>query len=67
MRKELTTLERTIAKLDEQKRLTNAQFLQATDPAESLRLHNELREVASQLEGAEHRWCAVQEELAEIE
>ena len=41
-RKEIKTLERTIAQLDEQKRALNAQLLQSTDAAEALRLHNEV-------------------------
>ncbi len=42
LRKEIKTVERTIAQLDEQKRDLNAELLQSTDSAESLRLHNEV-------------------------
>ena len=38
----MTNLERTIARLDEQKRWSNRADA-ATDPAEALRLHNEVR------------------------
>ncbi|MCE9544556.1 MAG: ATP-binding cassette domain-containing protein, partial [Planctomycetia bacterium] len=63
IRKELTTLERTIAKVDEQKRQVNAALLEATDPSESLRLHNEVTALAAQAAEAEDRWCKVQAEL----
>ncbi|MFO0968990.1 MAG: ABC-F family ATP-binding cassette domain-containing protein [Gemmataceae bacterium] len=65
VRKEIKTLERTIAQLDEQKRGLNAQLLQCSDAAESLRLHNEVSGVAAKLEAAEERWCELQEELGD--
>ena len=65
VRKEIATLERSIARLDDQKRQINDQFLTATDPADSLRLHNELATVTSQLAEAEQRWCELQEEIVE--
>ena len=64
-RKEIKTLEKTIAQLDEQKRALNAQFLQTSDAAESLRLHNEVAALAEQLAEAEERWCRLQEEMDE--
>jgi len=63
VRKEITTLERTIARLEEQKRQLHEQFLAATDAAESLRLHEELAALTPQLSAAEDRWCRLQEEL----
>lgn len=63
VRKEIKTLERNIAQLDEQKRLLAAQSLESTDADEALRLHNELAEVSSKLAEAEDRWCRLQEEL----
>ena len=65
LRKEIYNVEKTIAKLDEQKKLTNAQLLAATDPKEALRLHHELSELAKQLGAAEERWCTLFEELGE--
>lgn len=65
IRKELTTVERSVASLDERKKQSNAKLQQATDPAEALRLHNEVVELATQLEEAENRWCQLQEELNE--
>jgi ATP-binding cassette subfamily F protein 3 len=61
IRKEMTTLERAIAKLDEQKKLINGQLLQSTDPAEALRLHNEVTALTSQLADTEQRWFQLQE------
>ncbi|HUY34216.1 MAG TPA: ABC-F family ATP-binding cassette domain-containing protein [Pirellulales bacterium] len=65
LRKEITALERTIARLDEQKRQINGQLLEATDPAEALRLHNEVSGLTSQLTEAEARWCLLQEDVDE--
>jgi ATP-binding cassette subfamily F protein 3 len=61
----MTNLERTIARLDEQKRGTNGQLMTATDPAEALRLHNEVTALTTQLAQAEDRWCQLQEEMGE--
>ena len=63
----MTTLERTIARLDDQKRQTNSQLMTATDPAEALRLHNEFSTLTTQLAEAEDRWCQLQEEVTEPE
>jgi ATP-binding cassette subfamily F protein 3 len=67
VRKEIANLERTIAKLDAEKRERNQALLQATDPAEALRLHTELTAVTEKLAAAEERWLAVQEELSGVE
>ncbi len=63
VRKEIKTVEQTIAQLDEQKRTLNAQLQQSTDAVEALRLHNEVEAVAGQLTAAEERWCELQEEI----
>lgn len=67
IRKEMTNLERTIARLDDQKKQTNDLLMAATDPAEALRLHNEVAALIPQLADAEDRWCQLQEELGEAE
>jgi ATP-binding cassette, subfamily F, member 3 len=67
IRKEMTGLERKIALLDEQKKQTNGQLMTATDPAEALRLHNEVSALTTQLAEAEDRWCQLQEEVNEAE
>jgi len=63
IRKELGALERSIVKLDDEKRRLNAGLLAATDPAEALRLHNEFSALTTQLADAEERWCRLQEEI----
>ncbi len=61
IRKEMSTLERAIAKLDEQKKLVNAQLMQTTDAKEALRLHNEVAALTTQLADTEQRWFSLQE------
>jgi ATP-binding cassette subfamily F protein 3 len=39
----------------------------ATDPAEALRLHNEVSALTTQLAEAEDRWCQLQEEVNDQE
>ncbi|SFI37920.1 ABC-F family ATP-binding cassette domain-containing protein [Planctomicrobium piriforme] len=63
LRKEMTNLERTIAKLDQQKKDLNAQLLQSTDPKKALKLHEELTTVTEQLSNSEDRWCEIQADL----
>ncbi len=63
LRKELKTLEKTIAQLDEQKRLLNAALLNSTEATEALRLHNEVAALSVPLSEAEERWCQLQEEI----
>lgn len=65
IRKELTKIEATIARLDEQKRPIVAQSLATSNPAEALRLHNEVEAIAKELTAAEERWLALNEELGE--
>jgi ATP-binding cassette subfamily F protein 3 len=61
IRKEMSTLERAIAKLDEQKKLVNGQLMQTTDAKEALRLHNEVAALTTQLADTEQRWFQLQE------
>ena len=63
----MANLERTIARLDDQKRQTNSQLMTATDPVEALRLHNEVSALTTQLAEAEDRWCHLQEVVNESE
>ena len=65
LRKEISTLEKTIARLDDQKRDAHAKLMQSSDPQEALRLHQEVESLTAQLTEAEERWCALQEELGE--
>ncbi|HTU23840.1 MAG TPA: ABC-F family ATP-binding cassette domain-containing protein [Pirellulales bacterium] len=63
LRKALATTERTIARLDEEKRSVSSRLLETTDAAEALKLHHQLADLARQLAEAEDRWCQQQEEL----
>jgi ATP-binding cassette subfamily F protein 3 len=66
IRKEMSNAEKAIARLDDQRKLTNTQLMAATDAKEALRLHNELEAVAKQLHDAEERWCVLQQELEDL-
>jgi ATP-binding cassette subfamily F protein 3 len=61
----MSTVEKTIARLDEQKKASNALLLSTTDAKEALRLHNEVEALTKELTESEERWCALQEELGE--
>lgn len=65
IRKEMSNLERTIAKLDQQKKQSNDKLQTATDPQEAMKLHNEVTALTSELAEVEERWCKLQEELNE--
>ena len=65
VRKEIATIEKTIARFDDQKKKASSQLLETFDATESLRLHNEVTALTSQLEEAEERWCQLQAELEE--
>ncbi len=67
VRKEIAAIEKTIARLDEQKKQASSQLLETCDAAESLRLHNEVTNLTSQLEEGEERWCHLQAELDETD
>ena len=67
VRKELATVERTIARLDAEKKQQHAALLTATDPAEALTLHERMTKAAGDLAAAEERWLALSEELASLE
>jgi ATP-binding cassette subfamily F protein 3 len=61
LRKELATIERNIARLDERRRDLKSQLLESTDPAEALRLHTEITAIGQELTPIEERWCELQE------
>jgi ATP-binding cassette subfamily F protein 3 len=65
IRKELSNVEKTVARLDQEKKEALARMMESTDAAETLRLHNEAEALAAQLTAAEDRWCRLQEELVE--
>jgi len=63
VRKELKTVEKTIAQLDLQKRTLNDQMMQTTNAAVALNLHNEITTINEQLADVETRWVLLQEEI----
>lgn len=63
LRKQIANIERTVSRLEEQKREAHARLMKATDPAEALRLHEEASTIAAQLSEAEERWLKLQEDL----
>jgi ATP-binding cassette subfamily F protein 3 len=65
IRKEISTVEKTIARLDDQKRQISGQLMNTSDQNEALRLHNEVAALTKQLEESEERWCQLQEEELE--
>ena len=67
VRKEIATVEKTIARLDDQKKQSNRQLLETPDAGEALRLHNEVESLNSQLHETEERWCQLQAELEDAE
>lgn len=56
LKKELKAIQKTVVTLDQKRKEVNELLMQATDPAEALRLHNELKAVEMELGEAEQRW-----------
>ncbi|MFO0821112.1 MAG: ABC-F family ATP-binding cassette domain-containing protein [Pirellulales bacterium] len=65
VRKEMSAVERTIAKLDQQKREVHGRLMTSTDPTEALRLHEEFNKVSGELAESEEKWVKLQEELGD--
>jgi ATP-binding cassette subfamily F protein 3 len=65
VRKELKALEKTIALLDEQKRVLTIRSMESVEAAEALRIHEELEAITAQLDPAEECWLRLQAELEE--
>ncbi len=66
VRKELKTLEKSVAQLDAQKKTLTAQFLESSNDAASKRLDAELATVTQQLAEAEDRWSHLWEEAESL-
>ena len=61
----MANLEKSIARLDTQKKQVNEQFLCATDAAEAMKLHCQLEGISAELTEAEDRWLALQDQQDE--
>ena len=64
-RKTLRNLEKSIAKLDDQKKELNAQMMNTTDAKKAMALHTQIESVTKELADVEERWCELQQELGE--
>ena len=62
-RREIGNLERTIARLDADKKRCNEALLATTDVEAAIKLHAELTEVTTKLAAAEESWLAMQEQF----
>jgi len=63
LRRELGALEKTIARLDAEKKRNESALLVTTDPVEAVTLHEAMTRAAGELAAAEERWLAIHEEL----
>jgi ATP-binding cassette subfamily F protein 3 len=64
-RKTLRNLEKTIARLDEQKKALNAELLKTSDAKNAMELHTQIEALGRELAEVEERWCELQQELGE--
>lgn len=63
LRKEVSNLEKKIAKRDDEKRELNQQLLTETDPEKAMSLHQKITELSDELSELEIRWMELQEQL----
>jgi len=63
LRRQIATVEKGIGRLDAEKKERQAALLAVTDPAEAVRLHAAVTEIAEQLAAAEELWLELQERL----
>jgi ATP-binding cassette subfamily F protein 3 len=64
LRREIGNLERSIARLDADKKRVQEKLLATSDVAAAIALHEELTAVTAKLAAAEESWLALQEQLA---
>ncbi|MCC7087439.1 MAG: ABC-F family ATP-binding cassette domain-containing protein [Pirellulales bacterium] len=63
LRKQAANLEKSISRLEERKQVLQRQLMDATDPADALRLHDESSLLAAELTEAEERWLQLHVDL----
>ncbi|MBL8890636.1 MAG: ABC-F family ATP-binding cassette domain-containing protein [Planctomycetaceae bacterium] len=63
LRKELSNLEKKIARLDDEKRAKESQLMTESNPSVALRLHEETTQLKTELGELEVRWLELQELL----
>ncbi|MEL7499803.1 MAG: ABC-F family ATP-binding cassette domain-containing protein [Planctomycetota bacterium] len=59
LKKQVKSIERKIARLDEEKKSLNQQLLTTTDAEEAMNLHEQIQAVADQLSTAEEEWLSL--------
>ena len=64
-RKTLRNLEKTIARLDDQKKALTAEMMKTSDAKKAMELHTQIESVGKELAEVEERWCELQQELGE--
>ena len=64
-RKQLRNLEKTIARLDEQKKELNAEMQTTSDAKKALELHNQINAIQLEAGEVEEKWCELSEELGD--
>ncbi len=62
IKKQIGQIEKTIARLDGERKQLNGQYMQATDASEAVKLHHELTRISKELEMAESRWVELQDQ-----
>ncbi len=55
-KKKIKSIERRIAKLDEERKSLNENMLSVTDPEEAMRIHEKIEAVTKELTDAEEEW-----------
>lgn len=63
LRKEISQVEKQIARLDSRKKELNDQLMNSTDAMSAMQLHEELVKVTEELDAAELRWAELQEQI----
>lgn len=66
LRKQIGNLEKSISKLDTQRKSLHEQLMASTDADEAVRLHDQMTQIASELEAAESRWAELQEQIESL-
>ena len=56
IKKKIKSIERKIARLDEEKKALDAKMLTMTDPEEAIKLHEQIQTIAADLAAAEEEW-----------
>jgi ATP-binding cassette, subfamily F, member 3 len=64
-RKQLRNLEKTIARLDNQRKELSAEMLTTSDAKKSLALHNQIASIQQELSESEEKWCELSQELGD--